>query len=367
MRRKAASGSHVIYLIGLILISLMVSALAIDFGYLFTTRNQLQTDADAAALGATDELYRNIGVDVATKLREAKRAAQDLVTQNQADMTLSGQDVIFGFIDPVTKLYNPTTFSHGSTDPSYALTGGYNAVYVRVRKHEDSANQPVNTIMANMLGIRHMNTEAESIALIDQTITSITSGGVRPIYACQTQFNRTMQDGIPDNNVVRIYGDHVEVDGVQNQTGCPPMGSGNWGFADFRNCSANAVGSSTIADWFASGYPGTVNIGQCYSTNPGNFINSIGNELDWLITNKTIFPIPLYNTWSGSGSNSRVNVSGFVGFQITSYKATGTQSSRYIEGHFKRFVCKSGCNSGSSTSGSTPGGTLVKIRLAARS
>ena len=159
----------------------------------------------------------------------------------------------------------------------------------------------------------------------------------------------------------------MEVDGVTNIPGCPQMGSGNWGFADLRNCSPDAVGSSTIGDWFAKGFPGTVNTGQCYSTNPGNFISSISTQLDNLISSQTIFPLPLYDSFGGGGSNTYVNVSGFVGFKITGYKDNGAQATRYIEGRFLRHTCKQGCTSGDvGTGGTTPGGSVVKIRLASR-
>jgi hypothetical protein len=213
-----------------------------------------------------------------------------------------------------------------------------------------------------------MATQADSIALMDQTVNGIDNGGLRPIYVCEAQFKKAMEDGVPENDVVRIYGDHVEVNGVQTQTGCPAMGSGNWGFADLRNCSPDAVGSSTIRDWLTKGFPGTVNVGQCYSSSPGNFISSASTELDKLVSDKTVFPLPLYDSWSGNGSNTSVNVSGFVGFKITSYKANGSQASRYIEGRFQRYACKQGCVSGNSHTGAstTPGGSVVKIRLASQ-
>jgi hypothetical protein len=295
MRRKSAEGSHVIYLIGLMLISLMMSSMAVDMGYYFGFQNRLQTAADSAALAAADQLYRSTEVDPATRLNEARTAAQTLVGHNETDMTLAGNDVTFGFVDPASKIYHEASFTQQSTQPQYLPTGGYNAVRVRVLRGAGGGNPPLQTIMANLLGIGQMDTGAASVAFMDQRVIAIDNGGLRPIYACQAQFNRTMADGVSENNVVRVYGDHVEVDGVQNQTGCPPMGSGNWGFADLRNCSPDAVGSSTIGDWFATGFPGIVNIGQCYSTNPGNFIHSIETELNTLITNKTVFPIPMYS------------------------------------------------------------------------
>lgn len=365
-QRRVARGYQMILLMGLILFGLMIGALGIDFAYYFTANNELQTAADSAALSAATELYRDINVDPNTKKSDARIQAQYYLTQNQSNMTLNSSDVSFGFVNSSSKVYSSASFATPSNDPNYASTGGLNAVKVLVRKEQGSANGALNTIMANLFGTHEMNMTAGSVAMIDQTVNTIDNGGLRPIYACQAQFNRAMQDGILENNVVRIYGDHVEIDGVQNISGCPTMGSGNWGFSDLRNCSPDAVGTSTINDWFATGFPGEVDIGQCYSTDPGNFISAISGTLDTLIANQTVFPIPLYNSWSGNGSNSMVNISGFGGFNITGYKANGAQASRYIEGRFARYVCKTGCSSGS-PGASTPGGSVVKLRLASRS
>jgi Flp pilus assembly protein TadG len=232
MNRISSPGAGVIQLLGLILVSLMISALSIDIGYYFAAQNGLQTAADSASLAAVSELYRNIDVDPKLKIADAKNAAQDFLDRNETGLKLVGDDVVFGFVDPASKIYDSDNFRQPTANPNYALTSGYNAIYIKVGRGTGSSNSPLKTIMANLFGISSMDTAAESVALIDQTVNGITDGGVRPIYACQAQFDRTMQDGIPENNVVRIYGDHIEVDGVQNQTGCPSMGSGNWGFAD---------------------------------------------------------------------------------------------------------------------------------------
>jgi len=354
-----------IAVMGMFILTIMFAALAIDFAYYFAAGNELQTAADSAALAAATELYEDISVDPNTKMSDASVQAQYYLSKNQSNMTLSSSDVLFGFVDPITKVYNSSSFNTPTTDLNYLATAGFNGVRVLVRKTQGSPNGQLNTIMANLFGIHKMDQAAGSVAMVDQTVNVITSG-LRPIYACQAQFNLVMQDGIINNNTVRIYGDHIEVDGIQNIAGCPPMGSGNWSFADLTNCSPNAVGTSTINDWFATGFPGEVDMGKCYSTDPGNFISSISGTLDTLISQKTIFPIPLYNAWSGNGSNSNVDISGFAGFQITGYNANGSQASRYIEGHFSRYVCQSGCRSGSPST-TTPGGSVVRIRLASRS
>jgi Flp pilus assembly protein TadG len=364
--RKRAAGSSIVQFFGFIIIALMISGLAIDFGYYYASQNQMQTAATAAALAATTELYNSTEDDPDARMADAISEAQNIAAENLNGTVLDDDDVVFGFIDPETKVYNSSSFASPTDDPDYETTGGYNAAWVRVRYATGSSNGPIRTIMANMLGIANMNTQATAVGLIDQNITSITDGGLRPIYVCEAQFNRAMQDGNANNNIVRIYGDHTEVDGVATDSGCPELSSGNWSFADFTDCSNGTVGASTIGEWFANGYPGAVNTGQCYSTKPGNFISSISGELDTLITNQTTFPVPLYNDWSSGagsgGSNGQVDVSGFAGFQITSYQANGAQSDRYIEGRFTRYICNVGC--GSDGSGTAPGGSVVKLRLA---
>jgi Flp pilus assembly protein TadG len=351
----------------MVLLVLMVSALVVDFGFYYAVQNQMQTSADSAAMAATTELYRNTSVDPNDRMADASAEASAMVDENTPGLVLQGDDVIFGFVDPDTRLYDPATFRTPTADTDYALTGGYNSVRVKVGRGGDSANAPLNTLLGNMLGLHSMNTQATSVALIDSSITEITNGGVRPIFACNDLLEAAMADGIPNNNVIRIYGDHMEIDGtnMMGMGSCSPPMSGNWGFADFTNCGAGTVGASTIATWFASGYPGTIDISQCYSTKPGNFIASIRPELDNLISEQTIFPIPLYNHWSGTGSNTHVDLTGFAGFRITDYVATGAQANRYIEGRFNLYVCQTGCVSGEG--GDAPGGAIVKLRLASKS
>ncbi len=366
IQRQKARGAQVIQFLGLMLLTLMASALAIDFGWYFGAQNALQTGADAAALAATDTLYRSTALDPSDRMDEAEMTAQDALEENLPDHVLESGDVAFGYINPVTKEYDPASFSTPTNDPNYSLTGGYNAVRVAVRRSDESINGQLPTIMANMFGVNQMSTQAYSIALIDNTVDEITDGGLRPFYACQGLVNAALTDGNISNNTIRIYGDNQTVDGTAPSSNCPAPGSGNWGFADLRDCHSGSVGTSTFGDWILNGYPGTVSAGECYSTKPGNAITSahVENALDTLIANHTIITLPLYDSWNGSGSNTSVNVSGFVGFVVTGYKSNGSASSRYIQGYFTKAVCTGGCraNGGSGTTG----GSVVKLRLAGR-
>lgn len=368
LRRKSAPGFQVIHFMGLMIIALMASALAIDFGYYYAAQNQMQTAADSAALAATQQLYRSIDPSPAQRMSEAQTAASTFVDRNFKGLVIDNSDVIFGFVDPTTKKYDSATFRTPSNNPDYSLTGGFNAVRVRVRKTSSSPNGPLTTIMANMFGVRSMDTSAYSVALIDQNINAITNGGLRPIYVCEGQLQMAMQNGIPGDNVIRLYGDRVSVDGNTNIANCPAPGSGNWGFADLRDNQPGAPGNATLSDWWANGYNGTVQTDHTYSTQPGNSISSNGvtNAIDNLIANHTVINVPLYDSFTGTGSNTQVHVSGFVGFVITDYDSKAPASDRYVQGYFTQAVCGAGaCTSGGT--GTEPGGAIVKIRLASTS
>jgi len=364
--RDSHAGYQVVQLFGLIAISLMISALAIDFSYYYTAYNAIHTAADSAALAAATELYRDRQADPKVRIRDAQLQAQQYVMGNQPNIRLQSKDIVFGYIDPAKKIYNPVTFATPTDDSNFAYSNGYNGVWIKVSKTENSANGPLNTIMANLIGIHKMGMEATSIAMVDQSINAITNGGVRPFYACKAQVDQAMQDGVLENNLVRIYSDHVELDGSDSLVGCPGKGSGNWSFADFTGCEVSNVGISTMSDWLENGYRGTITAGQCYGASPGSFLSKLGGEINHLIAHGTVFPIPIYNGWSGGGSKANVTIDGFVGFKVTNYVANGPVEERYIEGHFDRYLCNTGCQS-MNPAKVRPGGSVVKIRLASRS
>jgi hypothetical protein len=85
------------------------------------------------------------------------------------------------------------------------------------------------------------------------------------------------------------------------------------------------------------------------------------SAIDELIDNETAITLPMFDSFSGNGSNTQVDVSGFVGFVITDYVATGPSDSRYVEGHFTQTVCGNNCQLTNSTTPAT--GNLAKIRL----
>jgi Flp pilus assembly protein TadG len=361
----ACRGAYLVEFAGIMIVTFLIAAFGVDFGVYFAKQKQLETAAEAAALAATDRLWKENGTSPQSRQLSARLAAIDYAERNLPDSSISLNDVVFGMTNPATKRYDKNNFSQQTSDPKYTFTGGYNAVRVAAWRTDEAGHGETSalpTITARLFNVLGMDTVGYAVAFLDRDVTGF-SGGLRPFYLCQGEFDMAMADGNLSNDTIRIYGNHIWINGQTNIANCPTQGSGNWGFADLSNGTADAVGNSTMENWIRDGYPGSVNAGSNYSTQSGNALGSSGveNALDTLIEDGTIITIPLYNQYFGSGSNTRVRVSSFAGFKITSYRTTGQAHQRYVEGHFVKTTCNSQCRSGNGNS--TTGGGIAKIRL----
>jgi Flp pilus assembly protein TadG len=367
--RKKQKGQGVILGLGLLILTLMISAIAVDVGFYYVGQNTLQTAADASSLAAAKELYASTAVSAATRQTNARNMATQYVGKYTLDQKTLAFDnpmneVQFGFVDPTTKKYNASSFLTSSNDAAYNATGGYNAVRVTVKKMTGTSNGPLPSIMGRLFGINTMNTQAVSVAMLDDTVNTV-SEGLRPVYGCQSQYDQVVQKAqetgtsISDYTVT-IFG-KTFTEGGQAVSGCPEAPGGNWGFADFRNNEPNGIGN-LLTDWFEDGYDGPVVTANSYkSSQSGDELPKLSKILNQLISDQTIILIPLMDSFTGNGTNTQVHITGFTGFVITNYNAKG-KTSDFIEGHFVNVVCSQGqgvCQTSSTTSG---GGT-VNLRL----
>ena len=297
-------GAGIVFFLCLMLLTLMMSAMGIDFAHYFTHQNQLQTSAEAGALSGAAELFENLSPDYSDRLDDAYSAAEDYVTGNY-DTSVNEEDVRYGFYD----FAGGEGFSETPSGTEYTFTGGYNAMQVAAWA-EAGRGSELPAIMARLFGETQMETAAAATAALDDRVVEVS--GLRPIYSCQEQWNVAASDGDLRNDTVRIYGDRFLLNGTD--VDCPMPASGNWGFADLRDCDSGVPGQSDTQEWFRHGFRGYVKANECYSTQTGNFISSISDTLDKLIADRTVITIPLADDFGhGSGSAEQVNVSGFTG------------------------------------------------------
>lgn len=134
-------------------------ALAIDVGYLFVARNELQNAADAAALNGAGYLYQVTPPAPNWSLAESEATAAISLNQT-GNITLTDIVVSSGY-------WNLTETPSGLQ--SQSITPGADdkpGVKVTISKTPGNNGGPVNTFFARVLGINSMNASATAVAVV---------------------------------------------------------------------------------------------------------------------------------------------------------------------------------------------------------
>jgi len=154
----AAQKGAVAVLVALTLpVLLGAGALVIDLAYLHVVRNELQNDADAAALAGARKLYTN-GASVLDWTGAASTASNAITLNRAAGHALSNGQVQTGYWD---------TTQGTSGMQSLPMTPGANdapAVQVSVGKSEGQNQGPVRTFLASIWGVYAQPVRATAVA-----------------------------------------------------------------------------------------------------------------------------------------------------------------------------------------------------------
>jgi hypothetical protein len=167
--KAANSRGGVLVLVSLLLVVFIgFAAMAIDIGYLTTTKNELQNVADAAALAATGELgqiYMALGgstmgpgVIGVTEQGTIEGIATSAALDNKAgglNISVAG-NVQIGIWDTVAHTFSPLDL----TTPGWP-----NAVRV-IAQRVAGSNGQITTFFAGIFGIDSMNVSADAVAAL---------------------------------------------------------------------------------------------------------------------------------------------------------------------------------------------------------
>ena len=96
-----------------------------------------------------------------------------------------------------------------------------------------------------------------------------------------------------------------------------------------------AVGSSQLGDWIENGYQEEMPLGT-YNTSTGNPFSSshVKDTLTDRIGSEILFPV--YKTLTGTGSNAKYEIIGWVGFHLTGLDVQGNNEKLF--GWFTRVI-----------------------------
>lgn len=153
-------------LVALMLVVLLAfAALAIDVGHLFVVRNELQNDADGAALAGVECIYPGSAclnsTATAPDWNTASNEATTAIALNKSDgVTLTNGTVAYGY-------WNLTGTPSGlQTLPYTPGTNDLPAVKVTVSRASGQNNGPVSVTFGNFVGQASVPVSAQAVAVV---------------------------------------------------------------------------------------------------------------------------------------------------------------------------------------------------------
>jgi len=308
---RSQSGAVAILVALLMIVFLGIAALALDVGYLYVVRTELQNAADAAALAGAGRLYpRSITGAVISVVppewgsAEAAAAYPQAPANQAGGVTLTDYDVQTGYWNLVSGTLISPLSTQGPQDAP--------AVRVTVRKTGGLNSGPVHLFFARAIGV--------GTADVSATATAVTAcpgvaypGALFPIAIRKSVADRASEFG-SRSSTIRIGSDYHY----------PADDAGQWTSFDVDK---NDV--TFIRNLIEHGNPNTVTNLDSIWIQPGTK-NTIYNEVPLNID--VALPVVLDADFD---THARVPVHGFIGFHITGSKKG---NSPYVEGYFTSFL-----------------------------
>jgi len=346
MKRRTTSrrrGNVLVLTAFLMTAMIALLAFAIDLGYAYTARTELQRAADAAAIAAAwDLIDKNgkpgtetvSGLTTTAKARASQFAALNMVCANAP--ALATNDVQVGY------MANPSNPNDSLVTPP---TGKLpNAVQVQVQKTADQ-NGAVPFFFAKVLGYTQSSMQAQATAAFVSSFSGFqmpkdgSNLNILPYALDEATWNNLTTAGTdnysynPDTKAVTSGSDGVkEVNLFPQGTGSPgnrgtvDIGSSNNSTADIARQITSGINASDMAHMGGSitfGADGTLHLNGDTGISAG-----VKDELTSIV-GKTRF-IPIFRSVVGPGNNADYTIVKFVGVRVLAVKLTGSASSKYV-------------------------------------
>lgn len=346
-KRRARRG-NIIVLSAVLMIALMgMLAFAIDLGYLYNARTEMQRAADASAIAACWELIDESAVssrsNSAALTTNARNKANEFVGYNtitRQTAQLAKDDVAVGF---VAEPQNPA-----SPFLTLGSTGVPNAVRIRLRR-TSAQNGIVPLFFAPVLGVQFASLETEATAAYLPGIDGfkMPSDGsnlnILPYALDKGTWDSMLAGGGTDNyrhSDGGCSGSSSGPDGVREvnlfpqATGAP----GNRGTVDIGNCnnSTRDIARQIVCGISASDMDYMPNKqlkfndqGKLYLNGDTGISAGVKDELASIIGQTRM--IPIFSDVSGNGNNCTYTISKFVGVRVMHVKLTGSNKQVMVQ------------------------------------
>lgn len=338
LQHRRARRGNVIVLSAVLMVGMMgVMAFAVDLGYLFNTRTELQRAADASAIAACWELIdyeaaeggdRRAQLAASAKSKANQYAAYNLIAHSAA--ALSDSDVTVGYI------------AQPSNPASPFLTTGYtglaNAIRVRIRRTAEQ-NGVVPLFFAPVLGVNSGSLQTEATAAYIPGLNGFRAPsdgdtlGILPYALDQETWNGMIAGGgsddyrFVDGSGVSSGPDGIlEVDlfpqgiGSPGNRGTVDIGSGNNSTVDIARQILTGVTAADMAN-FAGSKLEFNSAGEMYLTGDTGISAAVKDQLADIVGQTRM--IPIFSAVTGNGNNCTYTIVKWVGVRVMHVKLTG--------------------------------------------
>lgn len=350
-QKRTRRGNVVVLTALMITMIIAVLASAIDLGYLFVARTEMQRTADSSALAAAWELIDEEALTGDSSMTLAAAHARDQaydfafandVTKKSPKVELNSSnspdgDVVLGTISDLSDPDCPMTFD----DPA-----SYNAIKVRVRK-TSQMNGEVAYFFAKAMGYTSLPMEADATAGVLRNFGGFKapgngSGNLEMLpFALDIDTWNNLKAGLTDDDwywdasdkSIRAGADGVrEVNLYPQGTGSP----GNRGTVDIgsSNNSTNDI-SRQIVDGISEAdleyHDGELAFddnGELELNGDTGISAGVKDELASIKGQPRI--IPIFQSVSGPGNNAQYVIVQFAGIRIMDVKLTGPMTGKRV-------------------------------------
>jgi Flp pilus assembly protein TadG len=353
MLRHPLSGMHrdrrgnVLVMTCLLMVGMIAFvALAVDVGYLYTVRNELQRTADASAIAAAWELVENDTMDsdfcvddLHTNARSTAAQFAALNKVGNSEPGLGTDDVFVGY------MANP----QDPADPLVTAQPGVlpNAVQVRVRR-TDEQNGEVSLFFARALGFDKQSMKAQATAALVQGFSGFHAPGdgsnldFLPFALDVDTWNALTQGGGSDNwrydkeskcvfagcdgiNEVNLY---PQGTGSPGNRGTVDIGGANNSTSDLSRQIREGISAEDMADLASSGRSLEFTEGKLTLNGDTGISAGVKDDLVHIKGEPRI--IPIFESCIGPGNNAEYTIVKFVGVRVMDVKLTGSMSSKRV-------------------------------------
>ena len=343
---RARRGNVIVLSAVLMVIMMGMIAFAVDLGYLYNSRTEMQRAADASAIAACWEL---IDEDVVTGLSnssaitaDARTKARQFVALNkiaQSSANLADEDISVGYIaDP--------------GDPSSPfLSSGYsgapNAVKLRIRRTAQQ-NGTVPLFFGPVLGVSSASMESEATAAYVPGLSGFKAPsdgsnlGILPYALDQGTWNAMLAGGgsdsykfSDDSGSVSTGGDGVrEVNLFPQGTGAPgnrgtvDIGGANNSTSDIAHQILHGITPAEMAQ-MPGGKLSFDDNGKLYLNGDTGISAGVKDELASIVGETRI--IPIFSNVTGNGNNATYTIVKFCGVRVMYVKLTGSNKQVLVQ------------------------------------